>query len=182
MKDASFVEVKVASTSVIDFKYVIFLQKEGDDRWLPIIVGLIEAQAVMVGLSPKQFTRPFTHDLFKAILEKITASVTRVYISFLDKGMFIARVYIRTEEGVLEFGARPSDAIALALRFCAPVYVGQDLFEKCAVNLNEARKEVEKQQPPAQKLKEALDKAVADERYEDAAKIRDEIQQIASKN
>ena len=182
MKDLSLVKVKVTKVSLVDLNYVIFLQSEGDERVLPIFIGVMEAQAIMVCLSSQNFPRPLTHDLFTTILKKLTSSVTKIYINGLHEKTFHARIFIKVTKSEFEFDARPSDAIALALRFSAPIYVDKAMFEKCSINLKEATREVEKQEHPIQKLKEALDKAVADERFEDAAKIRDKIQLIENKN
>ena len=182
MQNPSFFQVKVAKTSLIDMNYVVFLRREGDERMLPIVIGALEAQSVAGCYHSQKFSRPLSHDLFRTILQKLNATVTKVYISDLREETFHARIVVRVAEDELDFDGRPSDAIALALRYSAPIYVDKAIFEKCSINLKQAKREVEKQKHPIQKLKKALDEAIANERYEDAAKIRDKIQLIENKN
>ena len=182
MEAPSFLEVKVVKTSLVDLNYVVFLSREVDERVLPIIIGVLEGQSIAACYYTQKFPRPLSHDLLRTILQKLNAAVTKIYISDLYEDTFHARVFIRAAIGELDFDSRPSDAIALALRFSAPIYVDKTIFERCSINLNEAGKGVEKLKHPIQKLKEALDEAIANERYEDAAKIRDKIQLIENKN
>ena len=161
--------------------YVVFLQRDGDELLLPIIIGVVEAQSIIAYTSSQKFPRPLSHDLFRTILQEFNATVTKINIGEMREKTFYARVFIRGEKAELDFDARISDAIALALRFSAPIYVDKSIFEKCSINLKEAQREIAKQQYPMEKLKKALDEAIANERYEDAVKIRDKIQFIKDK-
>ena len=182
MQDVSFVEVKVDRTSLVGLDFIVFLSRGGDERMLPIVIGALEAQSIAACYRRKKPSRPLSHDLFTVILKNLKSKVEKVFIRDLKENTFYARVFVRVGRQELDFDARPSDAIALALRFSAPIYADRKIFEKCSINLNDTKKEIVKQKHPIQKLKAALDKAIADERYEVAAKLRDKIQQIESKN
>ena len=182
MKAPSFLEVKVAKTSLVDFSYVVFLSREGDERVLPIIIGVLEAHSITACYFGQKFSRPLSHDLFTTILQKLDGVVTKIYINDLREETFHASVFVRVAKDELDFDARPSDAIALALRFSAPIYIDKNLFDQCSINLKEAKSEVGKKKHSTKKLKEALNEAIANECYEDAAKIRDKIQLLENKN
>jgi len=121
----------------------IVLLKEVDGiRYLPIWVGAVEASAIAFaqqGLSP---TRPLTHDLFTTVLQTLGAEVERVEITDLIDGVFYAELHLA---GGKMISARPSDAVALALRATAPISVSEALFSKAGIEIpDQSEDEVEK--------------------------------------
>jgi bifunctional DNase/RNase len=108
---------------------VVILRESEGNRILPIWIGPGEAQAIRRLLAEESFPRPLTHDLLCIIVEGLRAKVTRVVIADLRENTFFASVFVERDSEVLSVDARPSDAIAIALRARAPVYVNERLLQ-----------------------------------------------------
>jgi bifunctional DNase/RNase len=205
-----FLEARLDSISVTNVGFIIFLKaEESDDRALPIFIGTNEAQSIALALNAENPPpRPLTHDLMKTMLESLEVSVSRVEISDLRDGTFYARIHL-DKAGIedLEFDARPSDAIALAMRYDASIFVSRKVFDEAAVPVISKSEDAEAApdegeegegaagegtaaivenldaEPtltltPAQKLQEELEDAIKAERYEEAARLRDAIKRL----
>ncbi len=98
-------------------------------RRMPIVIGPFEAQAISYPLDGGVPDRPLTHDLIKTIVERLDGDVTRVVVDDLWNAIYYAKVYIKKGEEEIEIDARPSDAIAVAVRFDAPVYVADGILQ-----------------------------------------------------
>jgi len=109
---------------------VITLKSEEDGQTISIWVGLLEATAIASVLQRIRFERPMTHDLFKNFTELLNFKVSRVEICDLKDNTFYSRIYFTSEDRTLSLDARPSDAIAIALRYGAPMYVDNDVIIK----------------------------------------------------
>jgi len=109
---------------------LIFLTDEDNQRILPIWVGLAEAQAIVSKMQDIKYPRPMTHDLLRAVIEETGHTVTRVRVTRLEDTTFFAAIDLDGPTGALEIDARPSDAIALALRVGAPIYVAEEVLEQ----------------------------------------------------
>ena len=112
---------------------IIILKAEEADQAVPIWIGLLEASAIASALKEIKFDRPMTHDLFKNFIEQMEARITKIEICDLRDNTYYARVYFDRGADSFSMDARPSDAIALALRFQAPIYVDQLVVEKSTV-------------------------------------------------
>ena len=178
--------------------YALVLTEMEGSRTLPIVIGAFEAQSIAIALETEiRPPRPLTHDLFKTFSDRFSISVTEVVIHKLVDGVFFSSLICR-RDGVEEtIDTRTSDAIAIAVRFQAPIYTYENILEKAGVFLKieeefgiKTPSESEKDSTELKKLttkKETfsavsieelhkqLTKAVTDEKYELAAKIRDEI-------
>lgn len=178
--------------------YALVLTEMEGSRTLPIVIGAFEAQSIAIALETEiKPPRPLTHDLFKTFSDRFSISVTEVVIHKLVDGVFFSSL-ICQRDGVEEtIDTRTSDAIAIAVRFQAPIYTYENILEKAGVFLKideefgiKTPSESEKDSTELKKLttkKETfsavsleelhkqLTKAVTDEKYELAAKIRDEI-------
>jgi len=121
----------------------IVLLKEIDGiRYLPIWVGAVEASAIAFAQQGLVPTRPLTHDLFTSVLQMVNAKVERVELTDLIDGVFYSELHL---EGGLTVSARPSDAIALALRAGAPITAAESLFAKAGIEIpDQSEDEVEK--------------------------------------
>ena len=106
-----------------------FVLLTDDDRRLPIQIGPYEAQAISLPLEGTRPDRPMTHDLIRNILERVDATLDRVVIDDLWNAIYYAKLYIRVGGEELEIDARPSDAIALAVRFDAAVFVADGILD-----------------------------------------------------
>ena len=184
--------VNIMNVSLSNMGFVVFLRSGNgtDKRTLPIFIGATEAQAIALHLDGMAVPRPLTHDLLKTIMDNLECRMKRVEICALQENTFFAKLILEWNGVESEIDARPSDAIALALRFKAPIYVAEEVMEAAGVILNEttengAAPNAEPPIPrlaPAVALKQKLDKAVAEERYEDAAALRDELKKLSQTN
>ena len=118
---------------------IIILKTEADDHVVPIWIGLLEATSIASVLKEVAFDRPMTHDLFKNFLKRMEVRVTRVEICDIRDNTYYARLYFSSGQGGdFDMDARPSDAIALALRFDAPIFIDDQVIEKSKHDLSEA--------------------------------------------
>ncbi len=168
--------------------YALVLGEVNGNRRLPIIIGSAEAQAIALELEKIQPPRPMTHDLLRDVFEAVGAEVVDVVVDELREGTFFAKIrYVHDgEEGQLD--ARPSDAIALAVRAEAPIFVSPAVIEEAGIPTEEenmtaapvSEPEVVKEEASApvsrlERMEQQLAKAIQDEDYEKAAHLRDEI-------
>lgn len=172
--------------------FMLVLGEEYGNRRLPIVIGMFEAQAIAIEVEKIQPNRPMTHDLFKSFAKSFNYKITEVVISDLREGIFFAR--IQCTDGMREttIDARPSDAIAIALRFNVPLYTYETILSEAGIvagSQSEAGEEIEEmvQAPKPRSLTEQmknmsldelnrlLEETLNNEEYEKAAKIRDEI-------
>ena len=139
-----FLEMKVRGLALdpLSNMPIIILKDEEDTRSLPIWVGIFEANAIALELEKIATPRPMTHDLIKNILESVHARVTKVVVTDLKENTFYALLHLQIGEREYTVDARPSDAIALALRVAAHIYVEEDVVRK-AKTLEVATKEAE---------------------------------------
>ena len=183
------IHVKVAGLSLSNMGFVVLLKGEQDPRSLPIFIGGSEAQAIALQIDNVKIPRPLTHDLFKNVLDCLECRLKRVVISDLQESTFYAVLVIERDGIETEVDARPSDAVALGMRCGAPLYVTEKVMNSSGVLLEAkegtvkdppAKDNPAKATPPSrgmilEQLKTKMEKAVKEERYEDAAKIRDQI-------
>ena len=113
---------------------IIILKSEEDDQTVPIWIGLLEATSIASALQDIKYERPMTHDLFKNFSDMLQISISRVEVCDLKDNTFFARIYFVTPDASFDMDARPSDAIALALRFDAPIYVEDAVMQKSKIS------------------------------------------------
>lgn len=166
-------------------RFVVILKDDVSSRWLPIVVGNTEAQAIALQLENVSPPRPLTHDLIKNLLESMEARVARIVVNDLRENTYYASISLKMNGTNTEIDARPSDAIALALRMHAPIFVSEDVMEKASVSDKDSEAEGENVLPEPvddlERLELDMQKAISDERYEDAARLRDEIKELKDK-
>jgi len=161
--------------------YVVILKEKEGEQWLPIFIGSTEAHTISLLLQGLKYIRPLTYDLFHSLLEASGSNVQRVEVTELKDNTFFALVHLVNEDGVVQkLDARPSDAVALALKTKAPIFVAPEVFTEAGL-----RGEVEntESKPPSMEeklieLNRRLTEAVEKEEYEKAASLRDEIKNI----
>lgn len=176
--------------------YALILYEVEGKRKLPIIIGGFEAQAIALKLENIKPPRPFTHDLFKQIADAFDLHVNEVFIDELHNETFYAKVICEMGGVVHEIDARPSDAIAIAVRFSAPIFVSEEIMNEAGI-VEERQKEGEEEQVSAEEVVEnqaeaepvkkeslaaelnrKLEEAINSEDYEEAARIRDELSRL----
>jgi hypothetical protein len=148
-----FVSMKVRGLALdaVSNMPIIILRDEEEKRSLPIWVGLFEANAIALELEKISTPRPMTHDLIKNILESVEAKVEKIVVNDLRDNTFFALIHLRLGDEEITVDSRPSDAIALALRVGAPIFVDEDVVRR-ARSVEVAPKEADDQE----KLKEWL--------------------------
>jgi uncharacterized protein len=109
---------------------IVVLKDEQDKFFLPIWVGIFEANAIALQLENVTTPRPMTHDLLRNMISELDARVIRIVINDLRDSTFFAQIRVITGDKTLEVDARPSDAIALALRTAAPIFVAQSVLDQ----------------------------------------------------
>lgn len=127
-----FVEMKVRGLALDPLSNlpIIILRDEDEKRSLPIWIGIYEANAIALELEKIETPRPMTHDLIKNILETIEARVLKIVVTDLRENTFFAELHLQIGEGEYTVDSRPSDAIALALRVAAPIFVNEEVVRK----------------------------------------------------
>lgn len=122
---------------------IVLLKVTESEEVLPIWIGHAEALSIELKLQGKSFDRPLTHDLLRAAIESLGATVTKVAVTDLRDNTFFAKIYLRRDNEVFAIDARPSDSIALAVRTNAPIFVSTTVFEnhKRALRENQDSKE-----------------------------------------
>ena len=180
--------------------YALILNEVDGDRQLPIVIGAFEAQSIAIALE-KEITppRPLTHDLFKTIADKYEIVITQVIIHKLVDGVFYSSIVCERDAKEEIIDARTSDAIALALRFNAPIFTYKNILDKAGIFLNKNKKESYSDEMDddgilsdpevfdaeeveniyskfsIQELHDMLEEAIQNEDYEKAAQIKEEI-------
>jgi bifunctional DNase/RNase len=114
---------------------ILLLKVPGKGRYLPIWIGLHEAQAIAMAINGQTFDRPLTHDLLKSVIDGLDAQVTRVVITTIQGNTFFARIFLARGNEIISIDARPSDSVALAVRADCPIYLTEELLDSQADNL-----------------------------------------------
>ena len=111
---------------------IVLLRERDGGRYLPIWIGVAEATAIFIQLNDQTLPRPMTHDLLKAVIETLGAKVIKILVNDINQNTFFARIFLEQGEGgeKFEIDARPSDAIALALRTKSPIFVAEKVVVK----------------------------------------------------
>lgn len=176
----------------------VLLKDEDQGIVLLIGIGIFEATQISMKLENREAPRPMTHDLLKSVLDGLGAKVSKIFVNALAQDTFFAQITLEMNGSILEIDSRPSDAIALALRVDAPIYVAEHVLDQAGIRVKEGIGEQgemileQAEQPevsPADSkamelgkkigvLKVQLKKSVEGEDYEKAASIRDEIREL----
>ncbi len=173
--------------------YILFLKKDKESTKIPILIGSNEAQALSLAYEDIRLPRPTTHDLIINIINELDSEIKQVIITRYQNGTFFASIILKKNNQTFEIDARPSDAISIALKKIIPIYVTDEIFK--SVN---SKNIISKQHFPEQSINKnnninynteniikdlmiALEKAINDENYEIAAKLRDRIKNLKTK-
>lgn len=177
--------------------YALLLKEMFGVRRLPIIIGQYEAQSIALEMEGIKPPRPLTHDLLKSVIDNLGATINEIIINELRENTFYAKIKLEIATMTNEIDSRPSDAIALAVRTGAPLYVAEEVMKIAAFvptsedsddEFNESGKlpsETETKSPKKNlsetklaQLQDLLREAIEKEDYERAAKLRDEINKL----
>jgi bifunctional DNase/RNase len=184
--------------------FALILGEKHGNRRLPIIIGMFEAQSIAIQIEKISPNRPLTHDLFKSFAEHVHVAIIEVVISDLKEGVFYSRIVCSDGATTFEIDARPSDAIAIGLRFGVPIFTVESVLSEAGIILSDLDENAEEdeddrdeddeddddspaptpratepREPSGQvsldELTKMLAQALEKEDYEKAAKIRDEL-------
>ena len=172
--------------------YAVMLKEVEGERQVPVIVGSNEAQAIAMAIERIEMPRPMTHDLMLDIIHSLDVDIKHIIISDIRNGTFFAKITMSTlASGDVTVDSRPSDAIAIGLRSMVPIFVEEVVFDSVGVieqpesESEESLQEVTQIMEPLtssedmlDNLNEALNRAVEEEEYEVAARLRDRIKKI----
>ena len=198
------VELKIHGISYSDNSsaaFALILDEVNGNKKLPIVIGGFEAQSIAIALEKKiKTSRPLTHELFKSFADKFNISLNHVIIHKLSEGVFYSNIVCEKESKVVKIDSRTSDAIALSIRFNAPIFVTKEIIDEAGfeddekyldgINLtdenffkdnlsssteskDENTKDIKK--ISTRKIRKMLEKSIQNEDYELAARLRDEL-------
>lgn len=169
--------------------YALVLEEAEGTRRLPIIIGSSEAQAIAIELESMTPTRPLTHDLFRTFAQEFNIDIQEVIIYNFVDGVFYGKILCSDGKNELEIDCRPSDAIALAVRFKCPIYTHEFILTAAAFEKDDSGEGIKpitiEEEGTAdsssytglsdEELEESLNEALSNEDYEQASFIRDEV-------
>lgn len=194
MMNEPMIQVEVDQLFSSNMGFVVLLKGRQDGRSLPIFIGAAEAQAIAIQIQGLTMPRPLTHDLLKNLLDFLECRLLRIEVCDLKDGTFFGRLVLDRDGSEMSLDCRPSDAIAIALRCGASIFVNGAVMDEAGRVIDKSEiagehpkmekghgpKGPPKKMSPKDTLTHELERAVTEERYEDAAKLRDEIKQIES--
>ena len=191
------VELKIQGISYSDNTsgaFALILQEINGSRKLPIVIGGFEAQAITIGLDKKiKTSRPLTHELFKSFAEKFGIKLNHIIINKLKDGVFFSNIVFENNDDLIKIDSRTSDAIALSIRFNAPIFVKKNILDEAGFDDEKYSKEINftdnnffKDENSNKKyknikkistnnIKKMLENSLQNEDYEMAARLRDEL-------
>lgn len=173
--------------------YALVLAEDAGKKRIPIMIGAFEAQAIALHLEELQPPRPLTHDLFRSFSMAFGVELLEVFINKLEEGIFYSELLFSNEKEEVRIDSRTSDAVALALRFKCPIFTTQEIIDKAGIILEDKVAEQEEEflgtevedetleDRALEELEIMLDEAVANEDYETASEIRDELKRREGK-
>ena len=130
------VTIESIRVSLMNYQRVVILKEKDADRYLPIWIGPAEADAIAVKLQDVSVPRPLTHDLLQSVIGDLGAAVNSIVVSDLNNETFFAKILLESNGKTVEVDSRPSDALALAVRVQAPIFVEEIVLEKAGVILD----------------------------------------------
>jgi bifunctional DNase/RNase len=165
--------------------YILFLQADHRDHLgFPMVIGLNEAQAISMYMEDIIPARPLTHDLFSNFIKQSHTRLEFVEIESFRDGVFYAKMHLQNQDEVIVLDARPSDSIAIALRMQVEIRINEKLLNEIAIPMEALHSESDIEvselsiHEVISSLEESLEKALAEENYEEAAKLRDQLNQL----
>ncbi len=134
MKELSIESIRL---SLMNYQRVVILREKEADRYLPIWIGPMEAEAIALRLQDVPVARPMTHDLLRNLIDQLGGRVAYIVVNDLSNDTFFARIVLDVNGQTMEIDSRPSDAIALAVRVEAPIYAEDTVLDRAGVVLDE---------------------------------------------
>ena len=180
--------VDITPSSSSNGAYVMALTEIAGARSLAIVIGPAEAHSIVIVMEKMPITRPLTHDLFVSLAENFDIHVEEVFIYQMIDGIFYARIVVSGNNKIVEVDSRTSDAVAIAIRFGAPIFCAKEVMDEVGrdmraltegdemdFDLDITEEDLEEELSPEEILKK-LDEALLNEDYELASRLRDELE------
>ncbi len=162
--------------------FVLMLGEIAGTRKLPIVVGENEATAIAIGVERKRPPRPMSHDLLCSLMEHAGMKVNDILIDSLEEGTFFAKIRFFQNGEHAALDSRPSDAVAVAVRLDVDILVSESILEEAGIPSGEdediAPEEAKIPASPIEQLEEKLERAIEEEDYEEAARVRDALAKL----
>ncbi len=136
MADQTFVEAEVWTVAQTDQGNVVLIRPKGSEIAVPIFIGQLETQSILIGMGGVEVPRPLTHDLVVSLMGALGVEISRVEIHDLREGTFFARIILRSHDREVVVDSRPSDAIGVAVRALCPVYIAESVVEDAGISVN----------------------------------------------
>jgi len=206
MAGQTFVEADIWTVAQTDQGNVVLVRPKGSNLAVPIFIGQLETQSILIGMGGVEVPRPLTHDLAVNLVAALGSEVLRIEINDLREGTFFARIVLRGLGKDIVVDSRPSDAIGIAVRAACPVFIAESVVEEAGISVNlvngssgsetslaaaggdepsESKRRQDSGVPAAssadrqrEKLRAELEAAISVEDYERAAKIRDALKDL----
>ncbi len=182
MATNTLVEADIWTVAQTDQGNVVLVRPKQSELAVPIFIGQLETQSILIGLGHVEVPRPLTHDLFLSTIKALGAQLVRIEINDLRDGTFYARLILARGDETLVVDARPSDAIAAAVRAGCPVFIAEAIVEEAGISVNlvseSARLEASGSEDEKERLRKELEEAISEEDYERAALIRDKLKDL----
>ncbi len=194
MASQTFVEADIWTVAQTDQGNVVLVRPKGSDLAVPIFIGQLETQSILIGMGKVDVPRPLTHDLAISLIRAFGAEISRIEINDLREGTFFARMVLKAGDRDMIVDSRPSDAIGIAVRAGCPVFIAESVVEEAGISVNlvtgeqlaEGQASVQASAPPLvlqpgdelARLKTELEEAISEEDYERAAILRDRIREL----
>lgn len=136
MSSETFVEADIWTVAQTDQGNVVLVRPKGSDLAVPIFIGQLETQSILIGMGGVDVPRPLTHDLAVSLIRSLGAAILRIEINDLQEGTFFARIVL-VREGLEQIvDARPSDAIGIAVRAGCPVFIAESVVDEAGISVN----------------------------------------------
>ena len=197
------VEAEIWTVARTDQGNAVLVRPLGAEVAVPIFIGQLETQSILIGMGNVPMPRPLTHDLFISLLKDLETELERIEITALKEGTFFAKLILLQNEKKLVVDARPSDAMGIAVRKKCPIFIAEAVVDEAGIPLSSITEQtVETQQEQDEvsesaeteevpetaepesgntekdRLEAELEKAVTEENYEEAARIRDRLKEL----
>ncbi len=178
------VEAEIWTIARTDQGNAVLVRPTGSESAVPIFIGQLEAQSILIGLGNVPMPRPLTHDLFLNLLATLNIQLQRIEITGLKEGTFYAQIILKPASGdEMIIDARPSDSIGIAVRAKCPVFIDEAIVEEAGISVSSVGAGGEEitanpYETEKKRLEEELNRAVEDENYEEAARLRDKLQKL----
>jgi len=191
MAGQTFVEADIWTVAQTDRGNVVLVRPKGSDLAVPIFIGQLETQSILIGLGRVEVPRPLSHDLMLSLMHTLDAELSRIEICDLRDGTFFARIILLAQGREIAVDSRPSDAIGIAVRALCPVFIAESVVEEAGISVNlvngqsihagegsEGQADTASLEQRRARLGEELEAALAEEDYERAAVLRDRLKEL----